>query len=471
MDTVGVSVKLQEFQAFWTHFSFHPDTLDSERMMEHGLELFWYFIFAAVMVVSCLMNRFGRFVGSCVGSVLFYFLSVQVKLPWVKAITFGDVHFYLTFDSVPLYLFFMLPVIVFVADVISRESFRGTVVMSGIIAAVFNALITFPSALLCTSISHILVDDEIVVDMAKQFFVTLMLFQLFVSAAMHLVDLIFSRTKRLAFLHFLLTSAFVVGSVYILKIDYELHIISQIVLPWIDSKIGEMVLSDLIPIVLAAGVMILVLMGVTAGIAPYPSIVGILLYVLIGVNISILLLFQQPLQALDSHKLPSVFVESPLGHIIVSTVAGAGLILALMPLLNSSPIAESVAAMSKNCIVKRKDEKCEVKNAAKSGKSDAKKAAKKAEVKNAAESGKSDAKKDSKLDEKVDEPKRTNNPYICFQNEQRPLLHEKEPDLSFGECSKRLADMWRDLSDEEKDRYKKMAAATPAKSPRKKAKK
>ena len=43
---------------------------------------------------------------------------------------------------------------------------------------------------------------------------------------------------------------------------------------------------------------------------------------------------------------------------------------------------------------------------------------------------------------------------MLFSKEHRPKLKEEEPDLTFGQIGKKLGEMWRALSDEEKEEYK-----------------
>jgi len=49
--------------------------------------------------------------------------------------------------------------------------------------------------------------------------------------------------------------------------------------------------------------------------------------------------------------------------------------------------------------------------------------------------------------------KRKLSAFIVFSNEMRPVLKEEEPDLSFGMVGKRLGEMWRGLSDRQKEDY------------------
>ena len=53
---------------------------------------------------------------------------------------------------------------------------------------------------------------------------------------------------------------------------------------------------------------------------------------------------------------------------------------------------------------------------------------------------------------------RAPSPYILFCNEKRPILKIQKSYLTFGETGKELAQMWADLSQEEKDRYVQMSA-------------
>jgi len=313
------------------------------------------------------MNRFSRFIGCVAASVMFYFASVQAGLSWVSVLTYAKFRIYFTFDSIPLYMILLLPIITFVADTIARETFRGTALLGGFIAAAFNVVMLFPSVLLSLCFNHAFVDDSVLVESAKEFAVSVALFQMFVTVSMHFVDIIFCKTKRFAFLHFLLTVSAAIGSVLLLKIDYEMHIVSQVLLPWIESHLIGMTLADLIPLVVACGVMLLVLIGITAGIAAYPSVVGPLLFVLVDLDITALLLFQPPARASADNKLPSLFVTSPLGRIILGTLAVSGLIVSLLPLFNSSPIAESFSA-----IVARNSNNEEEKKNKKNKKDDAK---------------------------------------------------------------------------------------------------
>ena len=49
------------------------------------------------------------------------------------------------------------------------------------------------------------------------------------------------------------------------------------------------------------------------------------------------------------------------------------------------------------------------------------------------------------------------NPYICFVKEQRPGLVKSQPQLQPKEIMKKIGEMWRLLSDDQKAKYQKMA--------------
>lgn len=54
-------------------------------------------------------------------------------------------------------------------------------------------------------------------------------------------------------------------------------------------------------------------------------------------------------------------------------------------------------------------------------------------------------------------------PYILFSTENRAKAKAENPTLTFGELGKLLGERWRELSDEEKQKYKDAAAAAPKK--------
>jgi len=66
---------------------------------------------------------------------------------------------------------------------------------------------------------------------------------------------------------------------------------------------------------------------------------------------------------------------------------------------------------------------------------------------------KESVKKSSPL-KKQDTKKKSANPFMNFVNEKRPLVVEENPDAKSHEITKMLADLWKDLSDEEKAEYK-----------------
>ena len=44
--------------------------------------------------------------------------------------------------------------------------------------------------------------------------------------------------------------------------------------------------------------------------------------------------------------------------------------------------------------------------------------------------------------------------YMLFAKEHRPKVKEEHPDMTFGETGKKLGEMWRALSDKEKQEFK-----------------
>jgi len=359
--TSSLSAKVQKMweatQMSASRFSYHVDTLDSEQISNHGLELFWLVVFCSLFVISAMMNRFGRYLSCICGSVMFYYAVGKLDLPWFSAVTFGKMPFFLKFDNVPLYLMVSLPVITFVADFIARETFRAKLIMSGVISAVFHLVACFPLSLLAAIQGHAMVADSVFVTVAKQIAFSLAAFQFFATTAIQFVDICFCKTKRFAFLHTLLSSAAVCGSVVLLGYLYENQIFSSLMKPWIENKIAPLVLADLIPIGIAFVVLLLVLIGLTAGSARYPSAVGSMLFVLIGLNVSAVLYFLSPLKLLAGYTTPTLFVASPVGKGVVLTVAFTGLVVTLLPLFNGSPIAESPSAMYEEAMKKQQKEK------------------------------------------------------------------------------------------------------------------
>jgi hypothetical protein len=55
-------------------------------------------------------------------------------------------------------------------------------------------------------------------------------------------------------------------------------------------------------------------------------------------------------------------------------------------------------------------------------------------------------------------PKRNLTSYFCFLREQRPLVVNDNPDLAAKDVVKELAKMWKELDEEEKNKYVKLAA-------------
>lgn len=54
-------------------------------------------------------------------------------------------------------------------------------------------------------------------------------------------------------------------------------------------------------------------------------------------------------------------------------------------------------------------------------------------------------------------PKRANTSYIFFSNEMRSKLKEKNPEMTFAEIGKRMGELFRELTPEQRERYEKMA--------------
>ncbi|THV00584.1 HMG-box [Dendrothele bispora CBS 962.96] len=55
-------------------------------------------------------------------------------------------------------------------------------------------------------------------------------------------------------------------------------------------------------------------------------------------------------------------------------------------------------------------------------------------------------------------PKRPASSYILYQNEVRPQLKEKYPDLNIGDLRKLMSEEWAAMSNEDKERYNKLAS-------------
>jgi len=64
---------------------------------------------------------------------------------------------------------------------------------------------------------------------------------------------------------------------------------------------------------------------------------------------------------------------------------------------------------------------------------------------------------------KKSHPRKTN-PYICFVKEQRPGLVKNQPQLQPKEIMKKIGEMWRCLSEADKEKYKVMAKETDKKN-------
>ena len=331
-------------QAFASRFAVHKDVVEITHIAVHSLELFVLAVFLAMFTVAALMKRLGRFVGTIAASVAFYVLAAKSGAAFVDATSFGAVPFYLTFDRVPVYLFCALPVVAFVADVVARESYRANVLLSGLVAALFNVLMSFTLLLLALLLGHVLVADSVLVATAKQTALVLALFQGAVTVAMQLVDVVFCHTKRLACVHAVLTAAAAVGAVFGLNYLHATHAVTATVLPLVERKIAPFTLADLAPAAVGLGVLLAVVLGFCAGTARFPSIIGALLYMLMGMNLCVLVLFV-PERATDAdHALAAVFASSPQGKVVVATVGIVGIVLTLLPAFNCSPIAESPRA-------------------------------------------------------------------------------------------------------------------------------
>ena len=57
-------------------------------------------------------------------------------------------------------------------------------------------------------------------------------------------------------------------------------------------------------------------------------------------------------------------------------------------------------------------------------------------------------------DEKT-KPKRAPNAYMMFCKKTRPEIIKENPDITFTETGKKLGEMWRALTDDEKKKYAK----------------
>eukprot|EP00629_Pelagomonadales_sp_RCC1024_P011692 CAMPEP_0119266672 /NCGR_PEP_ID=MMETSP1329-20130426/5084_1 /TAXON_ID=114041 /ORGANISM="Genus nov. species nov., Strain RCC1024" /LENGTH=65 /DNA_ID=CAMNT_0007266561 /DNA_START=55 /DNA_END=252 /DNA_ORIENTATION=+ len=64
------------------------------------------------------------------------------------------------------------------------------------------------------------------------------------------------------------------------------------------------------------------------------------------------------------------------------------------------------------------------------------------------------APKEKKEKAKKDGPKKPLKGFMLFSKEKRPEVKKDFPDLTFGGIGKKLGEMWRGLSDDEKAAYK-----------------
>ena len=68
-------------------------------------------------------------------------------------------------------------------------------------------------------------------------------------------------------------------------------------------------------------------------------------------------------------------------------------------------------------------------------------------------------KKQAKKKKDKDAPKAPLTAFFCFSKKMRPKIKAENPDLSFGELGKKLGEIYRGLSDEDKVEYEDMAKA------------
>jgi hypothetical protein len=54
-------------------------------------------------------------------------------------------------------------------------------------------------------------------------------------------------------------------------------------------------------------------------------------------------------------------------------------------------------------------------------------------------------------------PKRRRSGFVLYSQEQRPILKEREPGLTFGQLSSRMGQAWKELSSEERAIYEQKA--------------
>jgi hypothetical protein len=62
-----------------------------------------------------------------------------------------------------------------------------------------------------------------------------------------------------------------------------------------------------------------------------------------------------------------------------------------------------------------------------------------------------------KKEKDPDAPKRPQSSYFLFMNDRRPVLQKEQPELKFGELTKKLTDDWKALSDKDRKKYEDMA--------------
>ena len=53
----------------------------------------------------------------------------------------------------------------------------------------------------------------------------------------------------------------------------------------------------------------------------------------------------------------------------------------------------------------------------------------------------------------TDKPKRSPNAYMVFYKKMRPEITKENPDITFTDTGKKLGEMWRALTDDEKKKY------------------
>jgi len=63
----------------------------------------------------------------------------------------------------------------------------------------------------------------------------------------------------------------------------------------------------------------------------------------------------------------------------------------------------------------------------------------------------------TKKEKDLNAPKRPKTAYIFYCSDQRAKVKEEDPSLKFGDIAKKLSSQWKEMSEEEKDPYVKMA--------------